>query len=528
MKKKTKKLLLSLALLTASATINAQCTTTNITGNFIQNTDIILSGTYNVSGLFYVPPGVTVYVSGYSFGGCGKLEVNAQTIIIEGTINGDFSGYTGGNAGLGATAITSITGDAIAITNCNNKDFTGQVSLEGGKAGQNGNGAGAGSSGTNGSGGSGPKQQCLSNNDEAGMIGSSGGGGAGGGGSYGGTGIAGGSGGDGTNNYTATGVNVSTGFVIVGGTGGTGGASGNVYGTATGADIDLGSSGAGSGGGGLSFDLGLQGNKGGSGGGLVKFVAVDSLAVTGTITVNGENGKTGGAAGNGGQSPNCCSDGCDDAGEATLSCGAGGGGGSGAGSGGGIYLETQNAAFINGTLNSKGGNVGNGGTAGTGVTINYSGGIFCGTQTITSGNGSAGNTGGAGGGGRIKIFINNCSSFVNPVTNVNGGATALPGTYNVICTTLGIENNSVEKYSLLVYPVPATEELNVQFKNSVYPDEVGNIEVADLSGRIIFSAPCKLNKQSAQTISLSDFAAGIYFIKIQADNITVQQKFIKQ
>ena len=100
--------------------------------------------------------------------------------------------------------------------------------------------------------------------------------------------------------------NISTGYAVIPGNGGSGGISPNTFGSAVGNDIDLGSGGAGAGGGGRSFIAGLQGSKGGNGGGMVMLVASDTLLVTGSITATGENGLNGGKGGDGGVTAKCC------------------------------------------------------------------------------------------------------------------------------------------------------------------------------------------------------------------------------
>lgn len=536
--KKTTNCMLNKFLLLAFLTLsirqtNAQCTTTNITGDFIISSGIILSGTYNVSGTFKVNPFVTVYVKGYGSGNCGKLIINAQKIIVEGTIDGNYSGNVGGSGGSGGIAVTSLTGDQAAINTCSNKDNSGVVVIEGGKFGTIGTGPGAGIPGQNGQTGSGPKQQCLSNSDEAGMIGSAGGAGGGGGAGYGGTGANAATGGNGTNTYTATGVNISTGYIVFGGNGGNGGTAGPVFGTATGTDIDMGSGGAGGGGGGRSYDVGLAGGKGGNGGGLIKLAATDSVNISGTIVANGENGSNGGNGGNGGTSPNCCSDGCDDIGEATLSCGAGAGSGGGGGSGGGIYIETQTIAIITGTLQSNGGNGGNGGAKGTGTTANYSGGFFCGNETIISGNGNAGNKGGAAGGGRIKIIIPACSSSsINPVYTVNGGtgfANGSGGSYQVICGVTNTQDAFKEQYTLSVFPNPFSDQLTLQFKYDETPESIGEIFILNSLGMIVKTYPSdELRYNRNIQLNVSDITPGIYFIKTIINNLSYDYKIIKQ
>lgn len=527
------KILITLLLFIVSNKIQSQCTTTNIPSDFNITSSIILSGTYNVSGTFRVAPFVTVYVKAYSSGACGKLIINAQKISIEGTIDGNYSGNIGGVGGLGGNIVSSLTGDQVAINTCSNKDNTGIIVVEGGQYGSNGSGLGFGLHGLNGQNGSGPKQQCLSNDDECGMIGGSAGAGGGGGASYGGNGTTAANGGNGTSTYTATGVNVSTGYVVFGGTGGMGGSTSAVYGTASGIDIDLGSGGAGGGGGGRSYDVGLAGGKGGNGGGLVQLVATDSIKIIGKISVNGENGNNGGDAGNGGISPNCCSDGCDDSGEATLSCGAGAGSGGGGGSGGGIYIETQTVATITGTLQSNGGNGGNSGAKGNGITTTYSGGVFCGNETIISGNGNVGNKGGAAGGGRIKIFMPSCSSStVNPIYTINGGVgftNASSGSYQVICGVTNVNEAVKEQFALTVFPNPFMESITLKFKYDETPENIDDITILNTLGmsvKIISSNELKDNR-SIQ-IDLSDLSAGIYFIKTTINKISYDYKIIKQ
>jgi len=520
-----KKMFLVLTTLFSTIAAKAQCDTTTITGNLTISTDMFLSGTLNVSGTFQINAGVTVYVMPYGVDNCGQLIVKAQEINILGNINGDYAGYPGGQPGFGGTIVSSLTGDITAIDNCSNKDNTGQVTVQSGQGGTNGMGIGGGVAGLNGTNGSGPKQQCLTSNDEAGMIGSAGGGGGGGGGSYGGLGTSSQNGGNGTDFYSTSGVNVSTGFVVIGGNGGTGGNAGAVYGTFNGNDIHAGSGGAGSGGGGRSYETGLAGNVGGNGGAMITLNAVDLLTITGSITANGENGKNGGNAGNGGESPKCCSDGCDDCGEATLSCGAGGGSGSGGGSGGGILLISDNLANITGTLSVNGGNGGFGGAKGTGTSCTYDAGVFCGSdQTITSGDGNDGGQGGAGGGGRIKIVVNECStSTVTPTFTMDGGnsiTSASDGTYYLNCNFLWVEEMESNN-AFTIFPNPTSGIFNLEF----FENASGNISIHDLTGKTIFK---KDINQSIEQLDITSFSDGIYLVRFTSNGETATKKLIKK
>lgn len=424
----------SAILLSLSESVSAQCGTTPITGDLIISANTSLSGTYNITGLFRVNPGVVCSVTPYTSGGCGELIINAATIEVMGDIIGDGSGFPGGTGGGGANSGSN----AGALTGCVDKDNCLVISVNGGASGAAGSGPGAGASGNSGTNGMGPKQECQNFGDEYGFCGGAGGAGGAGGGSYGGLGNQGGAGGGGGayNAGNFSGMSIAGCASPAAGGGGTGGVIGGTYGTATGTDIDLGSGGAGAGGGGKSAGNGIAGASGGAGGGLVALYASGSLTVAGNISVNGQTSGAGGAGGAGGTTTDCCSDACNDCPERTFSSGAGGGGGSGGGSGGGILLQGYGPLSITGTLRSIGGNGGNGGAAGAGTAgCTYSN-LFCGSNSGSANAGSAGNQGGAGSGGRIKIFQNPCqNNVVSASVLINGGngfsGAAAVGTYNL-------------------------------------------------------------------------------------------------
>ncbi|MCB0754719.1 MAG: gliding motility-associated C-terminal domain-containing protein [Flavobacteriales bacterium] len=434
-----------------------QCGTTPIAGDLIITSNTALSGTYNVSGLFRVDPGVVCSVTPYSSGGCGELVINAANIEVLGDIIGDGAGFSGGVGGSGGTSGNNVG----ALTGCIDKDNCLVIDVAGGTSGSAGTGPGAGVAGVNGTIGLGPKQQCQNFGDEYGFVCGAGGGGAGGGGSYGGAANTGGLGGNGAayNSGNFSGMDLAGCASPQAGTGGAGGAVGTTYGTATGTDIDLGSGGAGAGGGGKSATNGASGSAGGAGGGMIVLNTPGQLTVAGTISVNGETTGAGGAGGNGGTTSDCCSDGCNECGERTFSSGAGGGGGSGGGSGGGILIQAFGVANITGTLRSSGGNGTNGGAAGAGTSgCTYSD-FFCGSNSGSANAGSGGVQGGGGSGGRIKIFTNPCqANTLNASVIIDGGngfgGSAADGTYhegdfgNIVAPTLSSSSDSVSCFGL--------------------------------------------------------------------------------
>lgn len=413
----------------------SQCGTTPITGDLIITSNTSLSGTYNITGLFRVNPGVVCSVTPYTSGGCGELIINAADIEVMGDIIGDGSGYPGGSGGAGA----STGNNAAALNGCVNKDNCLVITVNSGTGGAPGSGPGAGQSGTAGTNGVGPKQECQFFGDDYGFVGGAGGAGGSGGGSYGGVGQGGGAGGAGGpyNSGLFSGANIAGCAAPAAGNAGPGGTVNPVYGTLSGTDIDLGSGGAGGGGGGKSAGNGTAGQAGGSGGALVALYSAGTLTVAGNISVNGANSGSGGAGGNGGKTSGCCEDlacpGCD---ERTYASGAGGGGGAGGGSGGGILLQGYGVMNVTGTLRSLGGRGGDGGPGGLPTsTCSHSNLVCSGTSGGVNG-GSGGNLGGGGSGGRIKIFQNPCqNNLITPTTLLNGGTgfggTAGIGTYHL-------------------------------------------------------------------------------------------------
>lgn len=526
-----KHLLLSSGIFLGSIAAMGQCATQTINGDLIVSADLIMSGTYIINGTFRVDPGVTVFVEAYGVSQCGKLEIEANKVDIQGTINADFAGYEGGSAGSGAINITSVTGDQTALTGCHNKDNGGQITLGGGLAGSIGNGPGAGLAGNNGSVGSGPKQTCGNTSDKFGMVAGSGGAGGGGGASYGGNGTIGGNGGNGSGSYTANSVPIDNSYSVIAGIGGLGGDPGQPYGTNNGQDIDLGSGGAGSGGGGRSFYTGSNGNRGGNGGGAISILASDSLIITGTLSALGENGLAGGNGANGDKTTDCCSDGCSNLGERTFSAGAGAGAGSGAGSGGGILINAPGYSAITGTINAIGGNGGNGGIKGNGTSMNYGGSVFCGSESVSTDAGENGNVGGDGSGGRIKIFTTSCAENIfAPNVGIQGGTTADSGSYYSFqdaCIPFDVSTQEFkEENKFLIFPNPASDIVYIKLQSGSF-DTQSTLTIFDNAGRMVYTQNIDGNNGNTIQLPVYNFATGAYTMVIQNAKGRSSQKLIK-
>lgn len=505
----------------------AQCDSVQIPSNYTLASDLIMSGTYVVNGTFTVPAGVTVFVTSFATNGCGELKIYATDIVIDGTIDGNYSGYEGGTGGIRGTVVSSATGHATSLSTCDDPDNQGNIIVQAGGAGGNGAGPGMGQAGLVGVNGSGSKQYCGNSQDEAGVIGGAGGAGGGSGGSYGGVASTGGSGGDGAYTAVTNNLPIEGSYPIVGGDGGNGGTSSAVYGTASGRDIALGSGGAGAGAGGRSYYLGTNGTSGGTGGGMVFLKADNSLSITGTITVAGNNGAAGGNGGSGDATADCCSDGCNACDERTFSAGAGAGAGAGGGSGGGIFLEGFGAVAISGTLNASGGDGGAGGTNGSGIFCEYTD-FFCGDQSITTGEGNDGELGGAGAGGRIKIYVADCAlANVNPTIVVNGGtgfAAGGVGTFEEVCGYLGL-NEGERSLGWSAYPNPVNDVLTISIYSGYDFSTDGKIDLFNSLGQNVLT----LNEISEEmTLSTADLKQGMYTVRITTQSGTEIKKIIKE
>lgn len=502
----------------------SQCDSVVISSDLTVSSDDLMSGTYVVQGIFTITSNTTVYVTPYANNGCGELKIYAEQIIIDGKINGDYAGFEGGIGGGKGQTVTSNTGHIASLTSCSDAGSQGHINVAGGLPGIIGNGPGAGLPGNAGTNGSGAKQYCGNFGDDAGLVGGSAGAGGGSGGSYGGAGEIGGIGGDGSSSGTANNASFENSYPPVGGQGGQGGNTSTIYGTQNGRDISKGSGGAGAGGGGRSFYLGSDGGKGGSGGGLVFLKANSDLTITGIISVKGKDGENGGAGGNGDATADCCSDGCNGCDERTFSCGAGSGGGAGAGSGGGIFIESLGTANISGDLIADGGEGGNSGLKGNGTSCDYPSSGFCGANSFSTGDGSAGDSGGAGSGGRIKIFVLECSQYTNTGTiSVQGGSSnAEDGTLGEVCGYLAIEEIK-DELDFMIFPNPFDNQFTLILNTENDLDLA--LEVTNSIGTLVYSSN---NVNQKSNIDLSDVDSGVYFVRIISENQNIIKKIIKK
>jgi len=364
------------------------CGTTNYGGgNLTISSNTTLGGTHTNIGTFTVNAGVTLKVAAV----CKFLNIEANTIVINGIIDANGSGDNGGGGGSGGGFAQG------GESSCHGG--------YGGSGGTSGSGSGGGSGGYSGGTGGCERQDCgfICIGGDDGHQGGGGGAGGGGGGGYGGSG-----------GYGAVGA-AGAGFSgASGGTWGSGGSSGSTYGNTTDFNVTWGSGGGGAGGGGGGWSNGGTGGSGGSGGGKIGLLAYGNLTLgsSGQLLANGTAGGAGGIGA--GESTNndynCSTDGyngcCFDAYE-TFDASGGAAGGAGGGSGGGISLMAGGVMSLTGSIQAKGGSGGAGGTPSpsNGACHDWAAG------------------GAGGGGGRIKIIYSSCvTNNLAATIDRNGGS----------------------------------------------------------------------------------------------------------
>ena len=87
--------------------------------------------------------------------------------------------------------------------------------------------------------------------------------------------------------------------------------------------------------------------------------------------------------------------------------------------------------------------------------------------------------------------------------------------------TLAILSNQVEEdYLFKLYPNPTSDKLNISFNQPIS----GNLEMLDLTGRIIFEQ--NLTKQKSIELNISKFKRGIYIVVVKTNQEIYSQKVI--
>jgi len=132
--------------------------------NWTISSNTTVSGNHTNVGTFTINSGVTVTVNP----SCHYFYVSANNIVMNGTIDANGAGETGGNGGVYRGLWDSWYGTGEGILYCNDEDDCYQLKQLGGTGGAAGNGTGGGNAGSNGGDGTGFKQICQNVDDGGG------------------------------------------------------------------------------------------------------------------------------------------------------------------------------------------------------------------------------------------------------------------------------------------------------------------------------------------------------------------------
>lgn len=95
--------------------------------------------------------------------------------------------------------------------------------------------------------------------------------------------------------------------------------------------------------------------------------------------------------------------------------------------------------------------------------------------------------------------------------------------YSVV-RSVRMDNKGIKTY---LFPVPARNILNVNIQSDI--NTPVTIRIVDVAGRTLHTSAARITAGSQlETISVSTFKPGIYFIEIQGDNYRWTSKFIKE
>lgn len=87
-------------------------------------------------------------------------------------------------------------------------------------------------------------------------------------------------------------------------------------------------------------------------------------------------------------------------------------------------------------------------------------------------------------------------------------------------TGLGLDSRDFDN-NIFIYPNPATTVLNFDIKNDIV---ISSVKVTDISGKEVFQSINSVNN----SVDVSNFSSGVYFVTFKSDNNSVTKKFIKQ
>lgn len=103
------------------------------------------------------------------------------------------------------------------------------------------------------------------------------------------------------------------------------------------------------------------------------------------------------------------------------------------------------------------------------------------------------------------------------------GSTTVNYNGPALCVVPNLSNQnfiSIEK-NITIYPIPATDILQISLGNQLLENDVKSISIYDVRGNLISK-----NRKYVATLDIKSASSGTYFVKIQFSNLMVTKKFI--
>jgi PKD repeat protein len=93
--------------------------------------------------------------------------------------------------------------------------------------------------------------------------------------------------------------------------------------------------------------------------------------------------------------------------------------------------------------------------------------------------------------------------------------------FPLICHTTGISNHLLDS-QLLIYPVPATDQLNIMLLDPNYQEV--SVAITDITGRIVYQHPYLV--KAHVSIDVSQLKKGTYVLRLNHNKLTTHRKII--
>jgi hypothetical protein len=129
--------------------------------------------------------------------------------------------------------------------------------------------------------------------------------------------------------------------------------------------------------------------------------------------------------------------------------------------------------------------------------------------------------------GTAEVYVPNNPLGLEYVFPSLGYSSAVPTT-TVDTTTNSIRNYENEIANISVYPNPIKDSFT--FSASNVQESSNNVySIYDITGRIILSRPFgRVSGKFSETVELSDFIPGLYFLNVSFDGVSTTRKIVKE